>query len=315
MEKQKTFVYVLTTDNSNYLIEQCILSQYSLLLHNSNAKIITLVDDSTFDCIKDSYLKNFSTIIKVDCPEKYTLKEKSRYLKFKMRSVLDDDFLYIDSDTIITDDLSEVFNSDSAVAAVYDLHIPYCENVFLQSITEPKIKKAMLDFSPDEYFNGGVFYCRKDSKEYFETALKIWQAYETPDFCVDQVAFNYANIKLNNVIKPLNGIYNCQITENGLRYLKDAKIIHYFNTTNNSTFLLAHQSVLQKIRVTQSIPAEIQEMLKNAKCQFAEYSIILSEKNKIAVYNSKLFALCLTVYKRLPKIFYFLNKIISMLYK
>jgi len=315
-----TFIYVLTTNGNNYLEEQAYLSQYSLKYFNFDVKIYTLTDQDTFEYLnrkQDCLLKKTSELIKVDCPLEFTMKQRSRYLKLKMREAVSGDFVYIDSDTIICGDLSELFKTDASVAQVNDLHIPYTQNSFLQNNTLPKIKKADLSFTPENYFNGGVIFAKDDEKAhtFFQQALRTWEKYETKDFCVDQVAFNYANHQMGYFIKELDGIYNCQVTENGLKYLAQAKIIHYFKTTNNSTFLLAHESVLEKIRKEQNVSPDIEKMVVNAKNQFSDNAIVLSDVNRIAVYNSYLFAVSLSLYKKLHILFTAINKLISFFYR
>ena len=315
-----TFIYVLTTNGNNYLEEQAYLSQYSLKYFNSDAKIYTLTDQDTFEYLnkkQDCLLKKTSELIKVDCPTEYTMKERSRYLKLKMRKAVSGDFIYIDSDTIICGNLSELSNTNASVAQVYDLHIPYAKNPFLQKNTISKIKKSKLTYTPVTYFNGGVIFSKDDktAHDFFSSALETWIKYETKNFCVDQIAYNYANHQMNYFIKELDGIYNCQVTENGLRYLAQAKIIHYFKTTNNSTFLLAHESVLKKIRKEQNVSPDIEKMIVNAKNQFSDNAIILSDVNKIAVYNSYLFAVSLSLYKKFHILFTAINKLLSFFYR
>ena len=315
-----TFIFRRVLFRSNYLEEQAYLSQYSLKYFNFDVKIYTLTDQDTFEYLnrkQDCLLKKTSELIKVDCPLEFTMKQRSRYLKLKMREAVSGDFVYIDSDTIICGDLSELFKTDASVAQVNDLHIPYTQNSFLQNNTLPKIKKADLSFTPENYFNGGVIFAKDDEKAhtFFQQALRTWEKYETKDFCVDQVAFNYANHQMGYFIKELDGIYNCQVTENGLKYLAQAKIIHYFKTTNNSTFLLAHESVLEKIRKEQNVSPDIEKMVVNAKNQFSDNAIVLSDVNRIAVYNSYLFAVSLSLYKKLHILFTAINKLISFFYR
>ncbi len=314
------FVYVLTTDFNNYLAEQCYLSQFSLLKFNKDAQIITITDQDTYsklNSIPVKLIKKTSNIVKFDCPSTMSMKERSRYLKLQMRNIVDGDFLYVDSDTIICDNLLSVFETSSSISQVEDLHIPYIENKFLQNNTIPKIKKANLTFSPVNYFNGGIIFSKdnKESRDFFNLALQTWLNYESNDFCIDQVAFNYANHKMDNFITPLDGIWNCQITENGIKYLANAKIIHYFATTNNSAFLLAHSDILNEIRINNGITEKIEDMIENAKSQFSDKAIVLSDTNRIAVYNSKLFALSLTLYKKARLLFNVINNFLKLLYK
>ena len=57
------------------------------------------------------------------------------------------------------------------------------------------------------------------------------------------------------------------------------------------------------------------DMIENAKSQFSDNAIILSDTNKIAVYNSNLFALSLSLYKKAKPIFILINKLLKLFYK
>ncbi len=297
-----TFIYVVTTDGNNYLEEQAYLSQCSLKYFNPDAKIYTLTDQDTFEYLnkkQDCLLKKTSELIKTDCPPEFTMKQRSRFLKLTMREYFNGNFIFIDSDTIVCEVLSELEDLSCSVAMVYDLHIPYKNNLFLQGKTSAKIRKSKLNYEPEKYFNSGLIYTKDDeiSHTFFREAFNAWKSYQSKDFCIDQVAFNFANHKMNYIIKELDGIYNCQVTENGLRYISAAKMIHYFSSTKNASFLLADKDILKEIRSIKQIPENVLKMIEKSRSCFRENAIIISDVNAIKVYNSLPFRVLQKLYK------------------
>ena len=74
-------------------------------------RITIVVDKET----SDSFIGNrraineyVSEIITVDVPVQYNQMQKSRFLKTTLREIVTGDYLFIDTDTVITSDLSEI---------------------------------------------------------------------------------------------------------------------------------------------------------------------------------------------------------------
>lgn len=91
-----------------------------------DASVVLLVDNKTEDSINSDSLKRaeikkyVSKIISVQFDEKVSNAERSRLIKTSIPEYIDDDFLYIDCDTIIADDLSEIEKTPYKTAGILD---------------------------------------------------------------------------------------------------------------------------------------------------------------------------------------------------
>ena len=125
--------------------------------------------------------------------------------------------------------------------------------------------------------------------------------YENPSFCTE-----------------LDGIWNCQIAFNGLPFLANSKIIHYFASDlvlRKSPFIPASDETLIKIKNTGEIPDEIYELLKNPRAAFYPESRIISGDDMLYVINSSLFEILFWTSVKMPFLFNFFNKIANFLKK
>jgi hypothetical protein len=295
------YLYVLVSDASDYYLEQALLSITSLRLQMPNAFISLLTDDITeLNLIgrREGILKLINELKSITIDEKFNKKARSRWLKTSMRMHITGDFLYIDNDTIIADDLSSIDNIDADIAAVLNDHIYLSEFVKarLHRMNAYYKKLGFINFSSWKYFfNGGVILCRdnKTGHEFFREWHRLWLLNFELGNVTDQQSLNQVNFSMNNVIREIDGIWNCQILNDGaLRFLHYAKIIHYFSTQPaEKAFLLANKEYIKSIKETGVIDDKTKELLKNPKSLFAfNTRIMLIDKSSREFYNSAIFA-------------------------
>lgn len=120
-------VYVVTSDETDVYLEQTLLSVFSLRKHNPNAFVELVVDQDTNATIagkRGEILKYIDNKVVVNVPKEYNKKEASRYLKTNVREYVSGDYLFIDSDSIITDKLDEIDLFDGDIGAVINNHVP-----------------------------------------------------------------------------------------------------------------------------------------------------------------------------------------------
>ena len=106
-----TFVYVLVSNEKDTYYEQTMISAKSLLAHNTDAKVVILVDQgtaATFTGKRTFHEKLGISIRVIQTPEEYNNRDRSRFLKTSMYNYIDDDFLFIDGDTVICDKLEDI---------------------------------------------------------------------------------------------------------------------------------------------------------------------------------------------------------------
>ena len=120
-------VYVLVSSEKDFYLEQAILSMHSLKKYNPLAEICLLTEKNTVDTFCDGrkrILKYIDHLYSIDIPSEFTSVQKSRFIKTSLRKWIEGDFMFIDTDTIICQDLSEVQTITSDISAVLDLHQP-----------------------------------------------------------------------------------------------------------------------------------------------------------------------------------------------
>jgi hypothetical protein len=203
-------------------------------------------------------------------------KERSRWLKTSMRQHISGDFLFIDCDTIIACDLKNISKIGIELGAVLDIHLPlqkrFKKNEEKKNIHLERDKKLGFTTAIDYYFNSGVILCKDTpaNHKFFDLWHQLWKSSAEKGVLEDQPSFSQTNLTLNNQIKEINGVWNCQIVKSGIRYVPFAKIIHYYNVDPNikKKYIFANAYIYQDIKEKKMIPQEILKLLKRPRLAF-----------------------------------------------
>jgi len=281
------YVYVLVSDETDYYLEQALMSITSLKAQSAGAFVSLLIDETTETTLKNKR-KNILGLVDelktIEIDSRFNKKARSRWLKTTMRRHIDGNFLYIDSDTIISEDLSGIEDLDVNLGAILDSHVLLQDSLWKKSIQKnDKILNFNSSFKTDKYFNGGIILCKDDPvcHNFFNEWHNLWLHCFERGILIDQPSFNQTNHLMDNVIIELDGKWNCQILANGaVRYLHDAKIIHYFAiyTPEDKPYLLANKEIFERIRKSVSIDPELKEMLMNSKNSFMSNTRLVAGK-------------------------------------
>ena len=244
--------YVLVSDSGDYFLEQLILSILSVRLHN-NATIWVIVDKTTYDGLIDNRHILFdlaNNIIAVDVPNTYSKQQTSRFIKTSLRRIITDDYLFIDCDTIICEDLSEIDNIPYQIAAVADLN----ESLILSNsqIISNCRRAGFHDLKGKPYFNSGIMLVKdsKDCQKFYDEWHKNWLYSVQNGINLDQPALCIANAISGCIIHELDGNWNCQVNFNGEKFVKTAHILHYAGGSDK----ISIRQILQYIRSIDNIP-------------------------------------------------------------
>lgn len=277
-------VYIVVCDEHNNYLEQTALSAFSARIYNPDVEILLVVDEGTNKQILDNrslILKYISEKIVVSTPNKYNNKEKSRYLKTTLREIVKGDYLFIDSDTIITESLEVADKLPMDIGAVLDVHVPLSASYYTDKVREDANKMGWKLTSKDEqYFNSGVMYVKDTEVAHnlYQQWHENWLMRVRMGLVTDQPALGMANAQLGYVIKELSGEWNCQLMLNGLPYLHEAKILHYFSTSigNNTeeNFFFKNSWIFNRIKERGSIPEEVIKQVEQAKSAFRHEQIV-----------------------------------------
>lgn len=272
-----TIVYVLISREKDYYYEQLLVSLYSLRRFHPDANVVVLVDDETKQTLtgKRQLISELASEIKiVDVPSNYSPKERSRFLKTSLRSLLKGDFFFIDTDTVIADTLDGFGNFDGEIGAVLDYHAPLNKLIDGNDIRNRIHEIFGVDVSDEQrYFNSGVLFVRDTDKTHqlFDKWRKYWDiaAFEKNE-CYDQPALLMADREMGHIIQELDGTYNCQILTS-FQYLHQAKIIHFFNNQWEGKEKLSpffEERLYAEIKETGTIPEGTKRLLENPRSAF-----------------------------------------------
>lgn len=313
------FVYVLTSTQKDLYYEQALMSVWSLRYHMKNAEIIVLVDNKTNDSFNDekrSELKKYAKIISVDFEDSVSNVERSRLIKTAIPDYVSGDFLYIDCDTVIADDLSSIENIQGEVGGVLDGHSLLDEHVHKNYFIERDKKLGFHGTLAEGFnFNGGLVFCRDTETGHalFKNWNDVWKysAYEKHDLH-DQSALNEANYRIGLKMVQLPGEWNCQLSHGGLEFLKNAKIIHYYSSEFNGKsyipyYKLADKKLQQRIKELGTIPEDVIEMLKEPKFQFNHVHLI-NDSRIVSIMQSPLLFTLADLKEKLPALFNLMEK-------
>lgn len=322
------YVYVLVSSEKDFYYEQALMSVTSLRLYMKDAEVIVLTDNKTKAGFtgKRTELAKLAEIISVDFSDEVKNVERSRLIKTAIPEYVRGSFLYIDCDTIICDDLSEIDDIGKfpmELGGVLDGHVMLDEHIHKKYFLA---RDKELGFSGTKAancnFNGGLVLAREGhlSKQFFKYWNEQWKysAYQKHDLH-DQSAMNQANYLLSLKMCQLPGEWNCQPSHGGLAFLQNAKILHYYSSEMTSNvylpyYKLADKKIQQQIKENGSIPEEIMEMIKNAKFQFNKVHLI-SDKRIESVMQSPLLFTLADIQAHAPKLFSALENFIGFFRK
>jgi len=293
------YVYVLVSDESDLYFEQALLSITSLKTKMRTAYVTLLTDDKTAEYLRNDHQRAMifdllDEFKEISFSENFSKKYRSRWLKTSIRKHIDGDFLFLDSDTIVAKNL--IIKKKMDLGAVLDIHLPLYKrfkNKKYQYFHIQRDKKLNFTTAYKNYFNSGVIFCSDTpaSHDFFSEWHNLWISSCENGILEDQPSFSMANIKLNNIVTEMDGIWNCQLVRNGIPYLGNSKIIHYYNATNNEkNYFFAKISTYELIRKYGTIIPEISILLKRPYTVFSlnKYNNIKNKYKIIDTLFSKL---------------------------
>lgn len=313
------YVYVIVSDENDFYAEQAWISSYSLKKYNPTANVIIVCDFETYNITnnKRKILDQFADlIIPIEIPNEFSIMQKSRFLKTSLRRFIIGDFIYLDSDTIIADNLNELEQFNAEIAVVPDdwhLENPtYSITAYNKNRNPDDIYQKKID----KFYNSGVMLCREtpNVNSLFEKWHKRWlKSSINYNYNYDQTDLWIANKELNNIIVDLHKNYNCAIKNHKLvlKNIQSSKIVHYYSSLENFTFLyVKNEDFLKSIRKN-GLPANIGLIIENIKTDCLKEIEICGHKLEGHKVTIKLLQSILR-YQWLTK---FLEKIYSLFYK
>ena len=212
----------------------------------------------------------------VSVPTQYNKMQVSRFMKTSLRNIIEGDYLFLDTDTIVTKNLDEIDTINADVAAVINGH----ESLEMFSKSGENNKKRMRRLGAEvvddiKYYSSGVSFVRdtEAAHDFFYQWHRLWcKSVELFNDNYDQPAFNTANEKCGGIIIELDGTWNCQMLSYGLPFFCDAKILHYFASKRQfdakGCYVFNDKSTYSSIKKDGYLSQQVVDMITNAKSAF-----------------------------------------------
>ncbi len=307
------FVYVLVSNEKDTYYEQTMISITSLLQHNSSAKTVIIVDQGTAATFtnKRTYHEQLgSEICVVQVPEEYNNRDRSRFLKTSMYNYLNEDFLFIDGDTLICEDLGDI-DQNITMGMVLDRHLLISESSYQSFYNERALPLKWATGYENKHFNSGVIWVKKsaESQKFFDLWHSLWkETLKNYSIVYDQTALNEANAQMHGFVKEISGIWNCQVSRRSaaLKHLHEAKILHYYASFGLTCYDLANKDIQRSI--LQDHHEALDSILKNPKCAFTNVLDMVADAPTVNIQRTSCYRLLLQIFKRQHFIFQVANK-------
>lgn len=323
------YVYVLVSSNNDYYAEECIISVKSLLQYNNNAEICIFCDQNTvrtFNGIRKQIL-SLAHIISVEFESTVSQVARSRLLKTTLLQRLNDDFVFVDTDTVIADEfvgIEDILNSND-ISMVLDGHTSADQNHHFKMLTDNARKMRWHSSYQNKHFNSGVMVVKnsKQSKDFFELWHQLYLESYKKGINIDQLSLNEANYRMGGVISELDGRFNVQVNC-GLPYVSDAVVIHYLSYRPQNKlsqykialpFLLCNEHLFLAMRKEGEITDEIKTIIENPKRSFQHSYIIPDNCSAFELIFSNHFRVLRLEYGRFKILYEIAEKVYGFVYR
>lgn len=291
-------LYVIVSDEKDIYLEQGYVSMFSAKKRMPDCHIAVLTDEktaSTFEGIRKEEMKYADETIVVALDSYLPAQKRSRLLKTNARNYVEGDFLFIDCDTIVARDLSVIDENPTELSACRDTHSKFASNPYRDICLRDTGKMGVDISNEEEYFNSGVMLVKDNAitrdfyRRWNENYLKGYEK----GVRMDQPSLEVTNIEMGHPIKILAPEWNCEL-KHGIRYLKDAYIVHYLCTNPSRSndqqfFLLNEKDIFLKIKKKAEITPEIEEVVEDPFKGIAEVTHCFSG-NEIHFFHTLTYA-------------------------
>ena len=222
-----TFCYIVTTREDVNMLAMAHASILSLLHIHPGADVRLFVDSPTTKLIDTAYpgirdavngVVEQETDLEAEVPS-------SRYLKTKLRSLVDGDFVFLDIDTVVLRDISALWDHDCTLAGVQD------DNTKGGRFSEELLGRfrELGWVEPEEpYLNGGVLFWRDndEGRRLGDAWYTYWKESRPVMYDTDQPPLHQAIRTTNVSVKVLPEDYNQKVRDCP-QNLREPAILHW----------------------------------------------------------------------------------------
>lgn len=272
-------LYVVVSSPQDCFLEQAYISMCSAKKHEPFTRISVLTDNRSAEYFYEArqrMIEFADEVVIVDFPDGVDAKTRSRLLKTSARQHIVGDYLYVDTDTIITSSLSDIDECEFDIAAVKDLNgdIPFTRKDYFERQLK-RVYGESFDIA-NTYYNSGVMYVKDTVRthEFYEMWNYNYRKCSDHGISTDQLSLVYSNYKLGELIMPMRFAWNTMLKVCTLSQIREAKIMHYFND-GSSLSKLNNPSFFSELKETGQLNCEIRQIIEEPIKLFANDPVIL----------------------------------------
>jgi hypothetical protein len=266
-------VYVLVSGPGDLYLEQAFVSMHSLKRYSPDAHVTLVADlatEASFTGVRRKEIRYVDEMVAVDLPDATApASRRSRQLKTSVRNRVEGDFLYIDCDTLVARPLDAIDGTEAELAACRDTHSRFADNPYREMDVELGHRLGWPVENEEEYFNSGVIYAKDTplARDFYTRWNRNLTEGYARDVVMDQSSLAQTNWQMGHPVRLLPDAWNCEV-KHGIRYFKDAYVLHYLCTNpsrlqDRQLFLLNEKEALLRVKETGEITPEIHEVVED----------------------------------------------------
>ncbi|MCG8491224.1 MAG: glycosyltransferase family 77 protein [Sneathiellales bacterium] len=225
------FAYALVvTSKNNLFIDSSFISMSATKRLYPDAHIVLCVDDLTHDLLKIHGQHVLGLCSEVITIEHFgvTARERSRWVKVQMRTLISGDYLYIDADALPINPFPELFEHDKDFMAAIDIN---AMSPVLFAYFKEYCDKLGWKYNNDHYFNSGVHFLRDNERTqaFGKRWQEKWRQYikvERSGYNADQPAFNSSIFEAGLTYIVADQKFNVFLTKPE-KATSDQRILHF----------------------------------------------------------------------------------------
>lgn len=232
----KSVCYVLITDGRGPYAAMTYLSASCLRLVSPSIQIYLFTDPDSIRHLEANdqpLLEACDRVQIIDIPAGFDPTRANRYIKTKLRELMDGRILYLDSDTLPVRPLDDLFLETADFAACIDqtslTHALEVKEKVLPDGVEPIYERFGWKAPPRRYYNGGVLFSNDTAaaRDFYSLWHRRWMGCQDEGLPLDQPSLNSSINESAMKVKTLGHEYNA-ISKPRIRLNVDVRLYHYF---------------------------------------------------------------------------------------
>ncbi len=262
------FVYALViTSEKSLFVDSCFISMSATKRIYPEAHIALCVDEPTHELLKvhAQHLLDLCSEVLSISPFGKTARERSRWVKVQMRTIVTGDYIYIDSDALPIKPIPELYSHDKDFMAAIDVN---AMSPILFSYFKEYCDKLGWKYNTEHYFNSGVHFMRDNQRtQDFGAGWQAkWREYikiERSGYNADQPAFNSAIHEAALTYIVADPKFNVFLT-NPEKATEDQRILHFPQSILEIRFSSLLSNLIRRYRKTGEIDWSLIDRVKDS---------------------------------------------------